>query len=67
MRLVAAARDAIKRLDFTTAEREVAEAEKIDAKAEPVVAVRAELKAAEEKGKAAPASPPPPPLPQRRN
>jgi len=58
-RLVAAARNAIRRLDFTTAEREVAEAEKIDAKAESVVEVRAELKAAEEKAKAAPAPPPP--------
>lgn len=58
-RLVAAARDAIRRLDFTTAERDVAEAEKIDAKAESVVEVRAELKAAEEKAKAAPAPPPP--------
>jgi len=57
--LVAAARNAIRRLDFTTAEREVAEAEKIDAKAESVVEVRAELKAAEEKAKAAPAPPPP--------
>ena len=58
-RLVAAARNAIRRLDFTTAERDVAEAEKIDAKAESVVEVRAELKAAEEKAKAAPAPPPP--------
>lgn len=61
-RLVAAARDAIRRLDFTTAEREVAEAEKIDAKAEVVIRVRAELEAAEEKAKAAPApatAPPP--------
>jgi hypothetical protein len=65
-RLIAAARDAIQRLDFTTAERQVAQAEKIDAKAESVVEIRAELKAAEEKAKTAPApaSPPPPP---RRN
>jgi hypothetical protein len=68
-RLVAAARDAIKRLDFTSAEREVAEAEKIDAKASSVIEVRAELKAAEDKAKTAPASPPPasPPPPPRRN
>ena len=57
--LVAAARDAIKRLDFTTAEREVAEAEKIDAKAGSVIEVRAELKAAEDKAKATPPIPPP--------
>ena len=54
-RLVAGAREAIKRLDFATAEREVAEAEKIDAKASSVVDVRAELKAAEDKSKVAPA------------
>lgn len=64
-RLVAAARDAIRRLDFTAAERDVAEAEKIDAKAEAVVDVRAELKAAEDKAKASPALPPLPP--PRRN
>lgn len=58
MRLIAVARDAIQRLDFATAERQVAEAEKIDAKAESVIEVRAELKAAEDKAKAAPASPP---------
>jgi hypothetical protein len=66
-RLVAAARDAIKRLDFTSAEREVAEAEKIDAKATSVIEVRAELKAAEDKAKTAPASPPPASPPPRRN
>jgi hypothetical protein len=66
-RLVAAARDAIHRLDFSTAERQVAEAEKIDAKAESVVDVRAELKAAEEKAKTAPAPASPAPPPPRRN
>ncbi|MDO8972937.1 hypothetical protein [Reyranella sp.] len=48
--LVAAAREAIKRSDFPAAEKAVAEAEKLDAKAmakaAPVVKVRAELKAA---------------------
>ncbi len=64
-RLVAAARDAIRRLDFTAAERQVAEAEKIDAKATSVVEIRAELKAAEDKAKASPAPPPaPPPAPR---
>lgn len=57
-RLVAAARDAIRRLDFAAAEREVAEAERIDAKAASVVEIRAELKAAEDRAKAA--SPPQP-------
>lgn len=54
-RHVAAARDAIRRLDFVAAEKEVAEAETIDAKAASVVEIRAELKAAVDKSKTAPA------------
>jgi hypothetical protein len=46
--LVATARAAIKRSDLAAAEKAVADAEKIDAKAAPVVAVRAELKVAQE-------------------
>lgn len=73
-RLLAAARDAIKRLDFAAAEKDVAEAEKIDAKSSSVVEVRAELNAAEAKAKAAPspaaappAPAPPAPAPAPRN
>ncbi|MDP2378183.1 hypothetical protein, partial [Reyranella sp.] len=47
--LVEEARGAIKRSDFSTAEKAVAEAEKLDAKA--AAEVRAELKAAEGKSK----------------
>jgi hypothetical protein len=57
---IAVARDALKRSDFATAEKAVAEAEKLDAKAASVVEVRAELKAAQERSKASPAPPPPP-------
>ena len=60
--LVAAARDAIRRSDFTAAEKAVAEAEKLDAKAAPVVETRAELKAAIDKSKTpTPAIAPPQP------
>lgn len=59
--LIAIARDAIKRSDFATAEKAVAEAEKLDAKATSVVEVRAELKGAQDRSKASPAPPPPPP------
>ena len=72
--LVAAAREAIKRSDFSAAEKAVADAERLDAKA--AAEVRAELKAALDKSKAPrpavappatpPASPPgapPPPAP----
>ena len=58
MLLVAGARDAIKRSDLATAEKIVAEAERLDAKAAAVVEVRAELKAAQDKAKAAPATQP---------
>jgi hypothetical protein len=62
--LIAVARDAIKRSDFATAEKAVADAEKLDAKAASVVEVRAELKVAQDKSKASPAPPPPaPPAP----
>ncbi len=44
--LVSAGRDAIKRSDFAAAEKSVAEAEKLDAKAAAVIEVRAELKTA---------------------
>lgn len=61
-RLLAAARDAIRRQDFAAADRQIAEAEKIDPKAVPVIDARAELKAAEAKAQAtappAPAAPP---------
>ncbi|MDP1964833.1 MAG: hypothetical protein Q8K93_21840, partial [Reyranella sp.] len=60
-RLVAVARDAIKRSDFAAAEKAVADAEKLDAKAASVVEVRAELKSAQDKSKAPPAPPPPAP------
>lgn len=51
VQLVAIARDAIKRSDFATAEKALAEAEKLDAKAASVVEVRAELKVAQDKSK----------------
>lgn len=64
VQLIAVARDAIKRSDFATAEKAVADAEKLDAKAASVVEVRAELKVAQDKSKASPAPPPPaPPAP----
>ncbi|MDI1284506.1 MAG: hypothetical protein PSV46_08920 [Reyranella sp.] len=44
--LIAAARSALKRSDFAGAEQAVAEAEKIDATATPVIELRAELKSA---------------------
>jgi hypothetical protein len=64
-RLLAAAREAIRRQDFVAAEREIAEAEKIDAKAPPVIDARAELKAAEAKAQQSPANPAPQPPPRR--
>ena len=57
---IAVARDAIKRSDFATAEKAVAEAEKLDAKAASVVEIRAELKGAQDRSKASPVPPPPP-------
>lgn len=54
--LIAAAREAIKRSDFPAAEKAVADAERLDAKA--AAEVRAEFKVALDKSKA----PPPPPL-----
>ena len=57
---IAVARDAIKRSDFATAEKAVAEAEKLDAKAASVIEVRAELKGAQDKAKAPPVAPAPP-------
>ncbi|MDP2373577.1 MAG: hypothetical protein Q8M36_08030, partial [Reyranella sp.] len=54
--LIAAAREAIKRSDFPAAEKAVADAERLDAKA--AAEVRAEFKVALDKAKA----PPPPPL-----
>lgn len=47
--LVAVAREAIKRSDIAAAEKSVAEAEKLDAKATIVIEIRAELKAIEDK------------------
>lgn len=60
--LVAAAREAIKRSDFSAAERAVANAERLDARA--AAEVRAELKVALDKSKAPPplAAPLPPPV-----
>ncbi|MDP1909761.1 MAG: hypothetical protein Q8K85_15790, partial [Hyphomicrobium sp.] len=46
--------------DYVTAEKAVADAEKLDAKAAAVVEARAELKVAQDKSKAAPAAPAPP-------
>jgi hypothetical protein len=43
------AREAIKRSDFASAEKAVADAEKIDAKAASVIEVRAELKLAQDR------------------
>ena len=48
---MAVAREAIKGADFSAAEKAVAEAEKLDAKATIVIEVRAELKAIEDKVK----------------
>ena len=47
--LVATAREAIRRSDLVAAEKAVAEAEKLDAKAAAVVEARAELKAAQDR------------------
>jgi hypothetical protein len=61
-RIVAATRNAIKRSDFATAEKAVADAERLDAKAG--AEIRAELRAALDKSRAPPplAAPLPPPV-----
>ena len=60
--LVTTARDAIKRSDFSAAEKAVAEAERLDAKSASTIEVRAELKGAIDKANA-PSAPAPSPAP----
>ncbi len=64
--LLATARDAIKRSDFSGAEKAVAEAEKLDAKSASTKEMRAELNGAIDKSKTASASSPTTPPPAEK-